>query len=62
MDGIAKQKAQTAFNLCRELATLGSKALIYNQMLLKGSNPLIFKIARRRAIARPKNAPCFLLI
>ncbi|RYU90961.1 DUF945 domain-containing protein [Mucilaginibacter terrigena] len=30
MDGTAKQRAQTAFNLCRNFATQGSEALIYN--------------------------------
>jgi hypothetical protein len=30
MDGTAKQRAQTAFNLCRDFATQGSEALIYN--------------------------------
>ena len=30
MDGTAKQRAQTAFNLCRDFATQGSKALFYN--------------------------------
>ncbi|WP_158995141.1 DUF932 domain-containing protein [Mucilaginibacter sp. L196] len=30
MDGTAKQRAQTAFNLCRDFAMQGSEALIYN--------------------------------
>lgn len=30
MDGTAKQRAQTAFNLCRDFAAQGSEALIYN--------------------------------
>ena len=30
MDGTAKQRAQTASNLCRDFTTQGSKALIYN--------------------------------
>jgi len=30
MDGTAKQRAQNAFNLCRDFATQGSEALIYN--------------------------------
>jgi hypothetical protein len=30
MDGTAKQRAQTAFILCRDFATQGSEALIYN--------------------------------
>ncbi|MDT3401007.1 DUF932 domain-containing protein [Mucilaginibacter terrae] len=30
MDGTAKQRAQTAFNLCRDFAIQGSEALIYN--------------------------------
>jgi phage/plasmid-like protein (TIGR03299 family) len=30
MDGTARQRAQTAFNLCRDFATQGSEALIYN--------------------------------
>ncbi|MDT3401114.1 MULTISPECIES: DUF932 domain-containing protein [Mucilaginibacter] len=30
MDGTAKQRAQTAFNLCRDFATRGNEALIFN--------------------------------
>ncbi len=30
MDGTAKQRAQTAFNLCRDFATRGTEALIFN--------------------------------
>jgi len=30
MDGTAKQRAQTAFNLCRDFAVQGGEALIYN--------------------------------
>lgn len=30
MDGTAKQRAQTAFNLCRDFVKYGSEALIYN--------------------------------
>lgn len=30
MDGTAKQRAQTAFNLCRDFATQGSAALLFN--------------------------------
>lgn len=30
MDGTAKQRAQTAFNLCRDFANQGSEALNYN--------------------------------
>lgn len=30
MDGTAKQRAQTAFNLCRDFVTQGSEALIFN--------------------------------
>jgi hypothetical protein len=30
MDGTAKQRAQTAFNLCHDFAKHGKEALIYN--------------------------------
>ncbi len=30
MDGTAKQRAQTAFNLCRDFAVQGGEALISN--------------------------------
>jgi hypothetical protein len=30
MDGTAKQRAQVAFNLCKDFATHGGEALIYN--------------------------------